>query len=254
VLTVTKDLSLLPVIPGEPHIALSPVTKLLKRKIMPRPIKRGLSYFPLDTDFMRDRKVQRLILEYGAEGIAVFIGVLCEIYQTNGYYLPVTGEVYFDIGFTLQMNEERVKEIVGYCVKIRLFDAKVFKSNRIITSCGVQQRYMLICKRAKNEIDKAICLLPADGVNVTKTPVNVAKTRVNVTETPVSAAKTPLKGKGNIKGKKKERKKETKKELNYECEQSEPYEEDLSGDAGAAARRRELLEMAREAAAGDRHA
>lgn len=221
---------------------------------MPRPVKRGLSYFPLDTDFMRDRKMQRLILEYGAEGISVFLGVLCEIYQTNGYYLPATGEIYFDIGFTLQMSEERVKEIVGYCVKVRLFDAKIFKSKGIVTSRGVQQRYMSICKRTKNEIDKSICLLPSDEVNATETGVSVAKTRVNVTETSVSAAKTPSKGKGNIKGNKKGNKKEIKKEENYECEQSGSYEEDQRADEGAAARQRELLRMAREAAASDPHA
>jgi len=39
--------------------------------------------------------------------------------------------------FAFQMNEQRVKYIVGYCVKIRLFDAKVFKFNGVITCVGV---------------------------------------------------------------------------------------------------------------------
>jgi len=217
---------------------------------MARPIKRGLSYFPLDTDFMRDRKVQRLILEYGAEGISVFLGVLCEIYATEGYFLPVADEIYFDIGFTLQVSEERVKEIVGYCLKIRLFDRKMFKTKRVITSRGIQQRFKLICKRSKGEIDKAYCLLRATEVNVTETLQNVTITGVNTPDQSFSGAITPLKGKGKGKGKGNIKKKENKKEENYEFEQSGSYEKDQRADDGAETRRQQLLRMAADATAG----
>jgi len=221
---------------------------------MPRPVKKGLSYFPLDTDFMRDRKVQRLILAYGADGIAVFIGVLCEVYMTNGYYLPVTEEVYFDIGFTLQMSEERVKMIVDYCVKIRLFDDKMFNSKRILTSVGVQQRYLFICKQLKRQLDKGFLIAEVEEVNSAKTGVFSEITGVSSVKTPVSSGDNPTKGKGNKKEIKKEKKKEIKKEINYENKQSGANEKDQPTDDGATARRQELLQMAREAAAGDRHA
>jgi len=57
---------------------------------MARPSKKGLAYFPLDTTFLNDRKTQRLLLEYGCEGVAV----LCEIYATNGYYTLRTKQIH----------------------------------------------------------------------------------------------------------------------------------------------------------------
>lgn len=217
---------------------------------MSRPIKKGLNYFPLDVDFLRERKIQRLILMYGTDGIAVFIGVLCEIYMTNGYYLAANDAVYFDLGFSLRLGEERIKMIVGYCVEIGLFDAESFDSARIITSAGIQERYVSVCKQLKRRIDTTFLILDEEEINAVKTLVFSALTGVSSGENPTKEKK----GKEKKEKENKKEKKKTKKETNYENERIGSDAADLSSDAGAAARQRELIEMARQAAASDRHA
>ena len=54
---------------------------------MARPLKKGLGYFPLDTDLYSDRKIQRLLRKYGCKGICIYLAILCEIYREKGYYI-----------------------------------------------------------------------------------------------------------------------------------------------------------------------
>ena len=58
---------------------------------MARPIKDGVDYFPLDTDFFQDDKVRLIKGEFGAKGIVILLAILCEIYRGTGYY-KVWGE------------------------------------------------------------------------------------------------------------------------------------------------------------------
>lgn len=238
---------------------------------MARPARMGLGYFPLDTDFLNDRKIRRLSQKFKNQGVMTYIATLCEIYGSKGYYIPFTSEVCFDIGFFLDMKENEVKEILLYCVEIHLFDREQLKQNGVLTSSGIQSRYYEIyrsCGRRKmppitfdnlpidkKDGDKDICSeqtplsdaqMPLNG---TETPVNSAKTvdLVAVTDvcseqTPLNPAKTPTKGKGNKKGNKKQNLSTVNSEKSYEYPTLDT--------AGEAARRAELLRMAVEATQG----
>lgn len=217
---------------------------------MARPIKQGLSYFPLDTDILRDRKVQRLILEYGTDGISVYLGFLCEIYGGNGYYLPVMPETCFDIGFTIRISESRVRKIMSFCLKINLFEKDLYQKKKILTSFGIQNRYVTICKQAKKTVRidypaGKMSLIPSE-----ETPVSSEITPVFPGKTPVSSGENPTKGKGKEKENKKEKKVNPKKEVGDEEEQSEFYEENPSADSDAAVRRAELERMVAAATRG----
>lgn len=114
--------------------------------------KKGLSYFPLDTDFMRDQKIQRLLLEFGFEGLCVFMAVLCEVYASQGYYAVAKGNFYSDIGFMLGINGENVKKIILYAIELTLFDKKLYEERKMLTSYGIQQRFDVISKRSNTHI------------------------------------------------------------------------------------------------------
>lgn len=60
------------------------------------PFKKGLEYFPLDSNFLSNWKTQRLIHRFGCNGICVYLGILCEIYGENGYYIPFSDNFCFD--------------------------------------------------------------------------------------------------------------------------------------------------------------
>ncbi|MCC8144552.1 MAG: DUF4373 domain-containing protein [Tannerellaceae bacterium] len=164
---------------------------------MARPVKRGLSYFPLDTDFLTDRKIQRLARKYQHTGICTYLTLLCEIYRTNGYYIPYSPELCFDIGFTLQMEDKLVAEIIDFCLEVHLFNKPLFELRRVLTSEAIQQRYLVICKKKLVTVDPALFIgvpVPETGVSDTKTGVSDTKTGVSEAITPVSGAITPVSG------------------------------------------------------------
>lgn len=210
---------------------------------MSRPIKKGLSYFPLDTDTLSDRKIRRLLQSYGCEGFAIYMAILCEVYGTTGYYARYTEDFCFDIGFTLNLKEDRIREVVGFCVEIRLFDRALFDRQEILTSTGIQSRYREINKRGVSRISPEWEIReqdpPASGA---EPPVFEAEAPVSAPETPVSAPETTPKGKGK------------EKKTNTVTKNQAKHEYSTSNDNGEAGRRAELLQMAANATSASRHA
>jgi len=219
-----------------------------KQYPMARPLKKGLAYFPLDTDLFGDRKMQRLLMQHGPQGLAVYLAALTEIYRSNGYFLPFYEEFYFDLSFTLKAHEKQVKKIILFCLEINLFDRNMLKDKGILTSRGIQKRFLEVNKRAKNEIITS-CFLLKD-----KTEVFAAKTGGIVTESPLIVTKTPTKGKGNKKENKEEKNKSKKKndEINQSTETN--YAHQPENENTESARRAQLLQMAAEATANKRDA
>ena len=128
---------------------------------MARPARKGLGYFPLDTDFLSDRKIRRLSQKFRSQGVITYIAALCEIYESRGYYVPFSKEFCFDLSFTLQLDEELVEQILIFCVEIRLFDRELLVSKGILSSSGIQSRFRAICKRNACRIDPELELSPA---------------------------------------------------------------------------------------------
>lgn len=165
---------------------------------MARPVKAGLCYFPLDTDFLSDRKIQRLIQKYGSSGIATYVAILCEAYGTNGYYARYTDEFCFDIGFTVRLEEQLVMEVVDFCVKVRLFDVHLLETKRILTSKGMQQRFREISKRGSFSIlpeleikEEEFPRMDVNSPNQAITPQKCAITPPKEAITPQNEAITP---------------------------------------------------------------
>ena len=201
---------------------------------MSRPIKKGLSYFPLDTDMLSDRKIRRLFQNYGCEGFSTYMAILCEAYGTTGYYIRYTDDFCFDIGFTLNLKEEQVREIIGFCVEIRLFNQELFALQGILTSFGIQSRYREFNKRSISRIS------PEWEIREETAPTSTVEISVPVTETPVLATETAPKGKGN--------------KTNTVTKIQARNEHSTSNDNGEAGRRVELLLMAANATSASRHA
>ncbi|EHM37847.1 hypothetical protein HMPREF0080_02031 [Anaeroglobus geminatus F0357] len=72
---------------------------------MARPLKQGLDYFPLDTDFLQDIKVRRLIRACGSSAIPMLIGLLVNIYRGDGYYLRWDSDMTFLISDEVGISE-----------------------------------------------------------------------------------------------------------------------------------------------------
>ena len=107
--------------------------------------KEGNEFFSFDVDFFSDRKIKILKARYGADGITLYIYLLCEIYK-NGFYLKLDEDFEFIVSDDLNMNSVKVKQALNFLLERSLFDNKLFQSDKVLTSTGIQRRYQLMVK------------------------------------------------------------------------------------------------------------
>lgn len=145
---------------------------------MARPLKDGIDYFPLDVNFLKDIKIRKMLIACGPQSIAVLISLLCNIYQDEGYYIGWDEDVRFLISDDVGVKESLVQEVVTKAVDVNFFNADLFKKYKILTSIGIQKRYVeATSRRKRNRIKKSFNLINVDnnGVNVNNNSVNVDK-------------------------------------------------------------------------------
>lgn len=121
---------------------------------MARPKKNGIDYFPFDVDFFSDKKIRILKSRFGADGLTVYIYLLCEIYR-NGYYIQLDEDYEYIIADDLGMSNEKVKQVLKFLLERSLLDSTLFQSDTIITSHGIQRRFQSAVKTRglKSEIE-----------------------------------------------------------------------------------------------------
>jgi len=143
---------------------------------MARPIKKGLDYFPMNVN--PDRKIKLLVRKYGLEGKAVYTTLLEMIYQ-EGYFLQLDDDFEEDFSIEYDMNLELVGQILVFMCRKELFDVSLFEKKRVLSSKGVQSRFLEATKKRSinNTIEKHD-LLSTDGVNAAEsTPEQEFPTR-----------------------------------------------------------------------------
>lgn len=116
---------------------------------MSRTQKQGIEYYPLAVDFFVDKKIKILKARYGADGIAILIYLLCQIYR-EGYYLQVDEDFEYVVSDELNMSSDKVKQVITFLLERSMFDEQLFKSDAVLTSAGIQERWQNAVKtRAK---------------------------------------------------------------------------------------------------------
>lgn len=111
---------------------------------MARPIKEGVDYFPFDTNFFNDDKVKLLRSEFGAKGIYVLVYLLCEMYGKNGYFIKWDKNKCFLVsdGAGCGCSPSYISELISGALRCSFFDERVFKLFGVLTSAGIQRRYI----------------------------------------------------------------------------------------------------------------
>ena len=108
---------------------------------MARISKPGLDYFPLDVNFLQDRKVRRISCRHHAVGIATLTSLLCLIYKEKGYYISWNKDTLFDIAQEACCGEEEMQAIIDDCLSVGLFDDLIYKEYGVLTSQAIQEQY-----------------------------------------------------------------------------------------------------------------
>lgn len=156
---------------------------------MSRIKKRGLDYFPLNTDFMHDRLVRRIMKREGDGAFAILLGALSCIYADEGYYVLADELFYEDLSACLyEKSAADVKRILGLAVEYGIFDARLFGQYTILTSAEIQRQYLFSTKRRKSSvIDRRYCLVDDSQVDEDA----VSKSAGSVTFKPESVTREP---------------------------------------------------------------
>ncbi|MBR7072060.1 MAG: DUF4373 domain-containing protein [Eubacterium sp.] len=180
---------------------------------MARPIKDGVDYFPMDTDFYNDDKVRLLRAEFGAKGMYVLNFLLCEVYGKNGYFINWDKNRCFLVsdGAGCGCSPEYISEFISGCLRCSFFDERVFNAFGVLTSAGIQRRYIrMFNSRDEIRIIEEYWLLDIKSKNDVPAGVlnKLTFKKVNCTENPDKTTENPDKTTENPQ-KEKESKKKT---------------------------------------------
>lgn len=143
-------------------------------------MKSGIDYFPLDVSL--DDKIELIEAEFGLTGFAVIVKLFQKIYGGQGYYCEWTNEVALLFAKRIGLGGSVVSEIVSASVKRGIFSDRIFKEYGILTSAGIQKRYLeAVSRRKKIPMKKEYLLLKCAQLpeNVDISSENVYKNQKN---------------------------------------------------------------------------
>ena len=126
---------------------------------MARPEKSGIDYFPHDVDLSSDQKVEYIEAIYGLAGYAIYVKLLERIYR-DGYFLYFGKMQRLIFANKYNLNPEELDKMVMDFIEIGLFNDTLYFTFDIITSKGLQERYIKCTERRKyREIIKYLILM-----------------------------------------------------------------------------------------------
>ena len=148
---------------------------------MARPLKQGIDYYSLDVDFLKDLKVKKIVRGCGAIAPVILISLLSNIYRDYGYYVGWDKDMPFLIADEVGTSEGAVDEVVRKAIQVGFFDERLFEEYSILTSRGIQKRFLKASERRKRiTMITEYCLFDnenTDNANIYR--VNVSKNSVN---------------------------------------------------------------------------
>ena len=159
---------------------------------MARPLKEGVDYFSLDC--YMDDKIKMIQAEFGLKGFAIVVKLRQTIYREHGYYCEWNEEkkLLFASEEGADCGPGLINEIVQACIRRDIFSKKLFDKYQILTSRGIQKRYLSItAKRKKAEMKKEYSLVEVahNSINDDNNRVNVGKNQVNSVDNTQSKVK-----------------------------------------------------------------
>jgi len=122
-----------------------------------RPPKEGIDFAGWDVNiFDSDPKIDALMDAQGCVGFTIYFYLCQRAYGSNGYFYPwcssdqvTCATVARKVGGGAGANS--VEETVNLCLRVGLFDKELCDRERILTSRGIQKRYMQVALTRTNK-------------------------------------------------------------------------------------------------------
>jgi hypothetical protein len=120
---------------------------------MARPHRLGLDYWPMDVDYYNDPKFQFIRAKCGLKGEWICFRLFAAIYR-NGYFTPWAedDQILFAKNLNEGIRQNQVCQIVDEAIKRELFSEKMLLENSILTSRGIQKRYVKACTDSRRTV------------------------------------------------------------------------------------------------------
>jgi len=132
---------------------------------MPRQIKVGLDYLPIDVNMDTDDKIQLIEAEI-PDSFGMIVKLLMKIYK-NGYYLEWNEKTSKLFAKNNNRKFDVINNFINVCINEELFNIKLYNEFKILTSEGIQRRYFnAISRRKEITVHKNIVLIDIDSINV----------------------------------------------------------------------------------------
>ena len=148
-------------------------------------MKGGIDYFPLECQL--NEKMELIEAEFGLVGFAVILKLYQRIYSGDGYYCKWTPEVALLFARRIGAGGSAVDEIIQSAIKRGLFDKERFERYGILTSAGIQKRYLEATERRQTvPIIKEYCI--GDIATIFKN-VDISSKNVNISSENVYISK-----------------------------------------------------------------
>lgn len=163
-----------------------------------RPSKTGLDYFELDCQL--EDNIKLIQAEFGLKGFAIIVKLYQKIYGSKGYYCEWNEDVlllFMSENGVSSDNKNLIENVVSACVRRDIFDKKLFDKYQILTSHGIQKRYLnATYKREKVNVKKEYLL------------ISVGKNNKNVVINSISDGTNSINSDGNSQSREEKRKEE----------------------------------------------
>ena len=127
---------------------------------MARPKKKGLDYFPVDTNILQNKKVRRLKRRAGHVAVVLYLQILCDCYA-NSYFVKWNDDYRLELSEQIEIQEDEIEKTVRLMVDLNLFDRAMFENNDVLTSVNIQNRYIAAKTQflTNNEIDRTYLIV-----------------------------------------------------------------------------------------------
>lgn len=125
---------------------------------------KGIDYFPLDCQF--NEAMELIEAEYGFLGFTVIIKIWQRIYSGYGYYCEWTEKSALLFARRIGADSaQAVSAVIAAAIDKGFFDRTLYEQYQILSSAGIQRRYLLAVSRRKQVmLQKEYLLLPVDDL------------------------------------------------------------------------------------------
>lgn len=157
----------------------------------------GIPFVPLDCHF-DDDKIPMIEAEFGLEGFAIVVKLFQKIYGGLGYYCEWNDRVALLFAKQIGAGGNVVQEVVSASIREGIFDKGMFEKFGVLTSHGIQKRFLKVAKRRKQFFKRPeyvlVCVadFSEDGDNSAENVCNSGKNASNSGTSKVKGSKGKL--------------------------------------------------------------